>query len=437
MINSIPGGKLIKTRPARAKNAFTTVELLASMALLAGVMVLLVSTVDQTQRVWRRTSEKATQFQGARAAFESMTRRLSQATLNTYWRAFDSKPDQELRSFRFRRVSDLHFLSAPAAKVFGTSPKISDISEPVEAAYPTHAVFFNAPLGYTEELNDSGSSNSTNSLRFGGLDNLLNGCGYFVEYGPDTDRPAFLKNVPGISERYRFRLMEMTVPTERLSVFQRPVDSAGWIDPRVFDENKNYPYEGILKVDGSLNTSWVRPLWLKDALSRRPLDGDIQGTRFRFARPRAENVIAMVILPKLAEKDRKKVDEPELAPDYAFDSWRIIVRGVGTVRDGNGTVKIDNVARYNLLPPIVQVTMVAVDEASMARLNLDKDNVPEWTDGLFKNAKKEELYRQDVHRLEERLQADKLNYRVFTTDVVIRGSKWSRNPFAEQIAQPD
>ena len=62
---------------APASRAFTIVEMLVSTAILGLLMVLLLSTVDQTQRVWLRTSNKLSQFQAARTAFEAMTRNLS------------------------------------------------------------------------------------------------------------------------------------------------------------------------------------------------------------------------------------------------------------------------------------------------------------------------------------------------------------------------
>lgn len=415
-----------------SRSAFTIAELLASTALLLAVMLLLVGTVDQTQRVWRRTNEKVTQFQSARAAFEAMTRRMSQATLNTYWRAFETDMESEWADFRFRRQSELQFLSGPAARIFGAAPLLPGLHQPVPECYPTHAVFFQAPLGYTEAVGRDGESSTP---RFRKLDNLLTGCGYFIEYGPDQDRPEFLAQVPGISERYRFRLMEMTVPAERLTIFARPKDSKGFNDPRIFDELLQFPYKGLVQEDKSPEPAWVRPLWLKDALLRVPSAGQEEGSHFRFARTRAENIVALIVLPKLAERDRVKIDEPELAPNYEYDSWRILVKGQGKVRDGTSYVTVDNVARDNLLPPIVQVTMIAVDETSMARLNLGMNNVPEWTNGLFRRAKTEAEYYEDLHRLErEQLQKAQLNYRIFSTDVLIRASKWSRDPAVSQMS---
>jgi uncharacterized protein (TIGR02599 family) len=97
-------------------------------------------------------------------------------------------------------------------------------------------------------------------------------------------------------------------------------------------------------------------------------------------------------------------------------------------------VKVDNVARDNLLPPVVQVTMVAIDEPFMARLSPDESNPPKWTTTLFKNAKTDSDYRQDIASLEKELRKEaRLNYRIFSSDLVLRGSKWSRDPI---FAQP-
>jgi uncharacterized protein (TIGR02599 family) len=233
--------------------------------------------------------------------------------------------------------------------------------------------------------------------------------------------------------RYRFRLMELTVPSEHVTVFNRPKDTLGFNDPRIFDETGNYPYVGLVDDKLASSPGWVRPLWMKQALIREPLAGKEAGSRFRYARSRAENVIALIILPKLPEKDRQRRDEPELAPTYLYDSWRILVRGSTNVRDGSTTVKVDNVARDNLLPPVVQVTMVAIDEPFMSRLAPDESTAPKWTAGLFKKAKTDADYRHDVAALEKELRKEaRLNYRIFSTDLVLRGSKWSRDPVFEQ-----
>ena len=53
------------------------------MAVLSLVMLVLLSITGTTQSIWKQTSQRIDSFQVARSGFESMTRRLSQATLNT------------------------------------------------------------------------------------------------------------------------------------------------------------------------------------------------------------------------------------------------------------------------------------------------------------------------------------------------------------------
>lgn len=404
---------------------FTLVELLVSTTLIAAIMFLLLSIVDSTQRVWQRTTAKAGQFQAARSAFEAMTRQLSQATLNTYYRTYDNDTTNlnTQAAFQFRRHAELQFLSGPAARIF-TSPTIGNLSPKPELSYPTHAVFFQAPLGFTEYEKTPGVQ------EFRSLDSLLTSCGYFIEFGDDPHKPPFLREA-GIPPRYRFRLMELSAPTEQLTIFQRrPIkpkspknppefqESKGDIEPQILDTDQK-DYVGL--VDGRRNPSdsWSRPFWMKEALERRSA-GEGTAARFRYARSLADNIVALVILPKKAEKDRVTPDRlDEVAPFYQYDSWRVL-------RVDN-RLGVKNAARDNVLPPIVQIMMVAIDEVSAIRLNLTPETPPEWTQGLFKRLKTQGDFLADVKTLEDRLNAvkTKVNYRVFTADVVMRGSKWS------------
>ena len=71
----------------------------------------------------------------------------------------------------FVRQSQLRFISGPMAKLAQNANR------------PTHGVFFQAPLGFVEGVDDLGR-----------LENLLNTWGYFVEVADDSDsRPAFLR----------------------------------------------------------------------------------------------------------------------------------------------------------------------------------------------------------------------------------------------------
>src|SRR4051794_5136535 len=72
--------------PARRRGAaFTLVELMVSMGVLMLLMLITFGTVDSVSTIFKRTRARIDTFQEARAGFEGMTRRVSQAMLNTYW----------------------------------------------------------------------------------------------------------------------------------------------------------------------------------------------------------------------------------------------------------------------------------------------------------------------------------------------------------------
>lgn len=443
------------------RRGFTLVELMVSTALIALLMLLLLGTVDQTQNIWKRTTAKVTQFQASRAAFEAMNRRLSQATLNTYYRPTDIASGNSSADYLFRRQSELQFISGHLADattksgripgIFTANPSITGLTRPMERAYPTHGVFFYAPLGITEE---SGLKEFEKTRRFRGLDAMLTACGYFIEYGDDPWRPKVLplatETDPGVPPRIRFRLMELSVPAEELMIFKRSDTVSGnandptlaavpWkysSTPQVLNRSLGH-YIGRTTTSGETigsNPTWVRPFWMENgnnlgALLRNNGQTATAGpaanttNRFAYGRVMADNVIALVVLPKVSEKDRSKPDEiGSLAPEYQYDSWRILQQDAGPAGAANA-------ARDNKLPPIVQIVMVAIDEASA--LKLPRNTVPDWTirdKQLFTKVENQRSLLDDIAELETRLQKDKISYRVFSTDVVLRSSKWSKDP---------
>jgi uncharacterized protein (TIGR02599 family) len=80
------------------------------------------------------------------------------------------------------------------------------------------------------------------------------------------------------------------------------------------------------------------------------------------------------------------------------------------------------------LPPVIDITFVAVDEVSFntfcKREGIETaDNDPEFVD---KDAfKKTEDFRKDLKALEDKLLEKKIDYRVFNTSLRIRESKWT------------
>jgi len=405
---------------------FTLVELMVSVSIIGLIMAVLLGMTNQISTTWRNTTGKIEQYQQARNGFESMTRKLSQATLNTMWGLVYGLPVQgHVNPTAFTRQSQLRFVSGPMAVI---SPGIPNQS-------PTHGVFFQAPLGMVDT---KGVVN---------MENLLNTWGYFIQFGDDSaNNPSFLP--ASWPHRYGHRLMELMVPTEYMTVYN--------LDAGRHDAQTNKP-PSYTSLTGQMG-------WFQT-----PLGAATSNTRVL-----AENIIALIVWPKLGKQDednRRNHSYSTLAPQYTYDSSTLIFStnpannattlptgpafnlGV-TVSNPNDPFEGGQISPKNQLPPVVQVTMVALDGASAARL-LDGAgksllatyaSYDAFTAGLFTRPYAGPIattpgqpsqYDLDMATLEQRLSepastlscpqlgAGPLHYRIFTTNVIIRGAKWS------------
>ncbi|HAA88843.1 MAG TPA: prepilin-type cleavage/methylation domain-containing protein [Verrucomicrobiales bacterium] len=345
-----------KKRNTGPNRAFTLLELMVSMVVLSLIMLLVFRMLDSTTRTWSNAQARVSTFKEARVAFEGMTRRISQAMLNTY---FDyqypgNNPRQRPRGYE--RKSDLHFISGKSEDLLAAGK------------YPTHCIFFQAPLSFSVD---------PKNRSFG---SLLNSWGYFVERNTDKAQiPEFFPSGT-IQDRERYRLMEFRPPTENMKVYASDLKTR---------YNTDWFKEDIIGTEGGTLTEGGRP----------------------FSMPIAENIIALIIEPK----NSSAIEAPNtLAPEYEYNSRRYQVK-----RNAKDPTK-------HQLPPLVEVTMVAMDERSALRLeqtmgSLASDLVPP---GLFQEVKD---YDDDLKELQEKLDSFRppITYRVFHETVGIRASKFS------------
>lgn len=182
-----------------ASGGFTLLELLVGASVFVLILGLLLGVISQTSSVTKWASQKISAFQGARAAFDLMSRNVSQATLNAYW-DYDKLPSPT----RYLRKSELHFLIGNAGVV--PFPGTAGCGQ---------AMFFQAPSGLTN-----------NPTVYGGLETLQNAMGYYVEYRAQSTLPA---PFPAAAPVYRYRLMQAIQPTEKLGVYASPTGD-DWID---------------------------------------------------------------------------------------------------------------------------------------------------------------------------------------------------------------
>lgn len=328
----------LRRKPSPA--GFSLIEVLAAMAVLALLMVVLFSAVNQTGSLWQRAKNQAGAYQSGRFAFDQITSTLAQSTLNvSYGYEYDDAGNPK----KYIRESDLHFvIDEPPIDNFGQG----------------NAIFFQAPLGGTDLADAQG------------LPGLLNAVGYYIIYGKDPGLPLSLESF----DRNRFRLMQFIVPSEKLKVYEAQEKESD-ADPKAW-----FLDEKLLEKNSTVI---------------------------------ADNVILLLFWPRLSVEEDPKGDE--LTGDYRYDS-----RLPAAPAAQKSTT--------NQQPPMVQVTMVALDETGANRL--EDDSTPP---DVIKNALKDlfaestqDSYTEDLAELEKRLNQAGIGHRVFTGTITIRESKWTK-----------
>ena len=389
------------------RKAFTLVELMVSVSILVILMLVVSSFVNLVQRTWVRTNSNISQFREARLAFDAMTRTISQATLNTYWQAGTVELSKNALGTRFqgtsyRRQSELQFSCGPtvggATALFSTG---------TAANYPGHGVFFQAPLGVTGLISPA-AGGGTLTADTQNMVNLLCGRGYFVAWGDDASfRPQFL-NTRNVPKRTRFRLMEFSPTSEKNPIYSDAYRLSYSDDGLSVTNSKRWFREASDSSGGT-----------EAAIQQTTTSESEDASNREFTRPIAENILALVISPRLARVGRNEADTYKIAQNYNFDST--VAGDVGTSDQDFGTQ-----GTQHLLPPLLQVTMVALDSRGGERISFDaqlQTQVVQMVTSRFSSAAR---YTADLQALESDLVQKRLAYRVFTSAIPLRQSRWSK-----------
>lgn len=415
----------------RQNSGFTLVEVMVSSALIVVVLGFLLTTVSGTQKIINGTTSRVNQFQGARVAFESLTRNLSQATLNTYW---DMDFDSNGNPTTYRRQSDLHFYSGPVTDLLSSG---TGAASTAAGTYPGHGVFFQAPIGFTAKY----ANPALPTTRYSALSNALNIVGFYTEWSDGlkyAKAPKFIEEKQDAEQRkrHRFRLMQVLQPMETTMIYN----------------NTNYSKPAGAGSPYLLSTDWIAAATGRKALPPG-IDSQFAGQLKDDSRVLVENVLALLILPKLAEKDRPSADDSGLTSAYKYDSRPQVAYDSIWKTNYNLTTALsaEQKRQVHQLPPVLQVVMVAIDEASAQKLedycesklggdpydfcrdlfgaasgagNVKltefADDIGETTDSPSDDTLVGRLVNKNNN-----LATPRLNYRIFSADVQIRGSKWS------------
>lgn len=364
-------------RLTRQPYGFSLLEILVSTAIIGIVLVAIGEAMGTMQNTWVRVRGKADTFRPLRIAADTMNRRLASATLDARW-VMEENPADGMPTGDLVRESDLHFVSGPALGLISSGGLLA-----------AHGIFFQAPFGVDDQ--DRGTSEVNSYDRLG---HLLNAWGYFIEYGPEPGpRPAFMAQATSgrRDERRRFRLMEYRQPAEELEVFSPGTNTDG--QPAIHTATGKFA---------------IRE-WLKT-----PLDAGATMQRRRIS-ILAENIVALVVRPLSGGTLDELVStttgpQYDLAEDMEYDSRR----------HQHDNSPLSRLTRHRL-PPALEVTLVATNEDSWARLTPAEveqaaSEIRQVTNSAFESVNQ---YESDIQRLGSTLDRRRIDFRVLRSVVTL------------------
>src|SRR5688572_19511134 len=152
------------------RRGFSLIELLVSTAVLSMLLIIVFQMLKGMQVSWKKSRQDVGEFKDARLGFEEITRRVSQATLNTYFSyRYDEQTVNGITMRMGREIipqSELHFVCGPAEELGITQKNSRQIGQRY-----THAIFFQAPFGFCIEEDKA----LEDTLQYEKMNGLLNG----------------------------------------------------------------------------------------------------------------------------------------------------------------------------------------------------------------------------------------------------------------------
>ncbi len=184
-------------------------------------------------------------------------------------------------------------------------------------------------------------TNVTGAANLSGFESLLNTVGYYVSFTTNSGIPSYIKNA---SNPFRYRLMQMLVPAENNEIYN--------------------------VADTVTNNGWFT-------------DPALQS----YVMPVADNIIALIVRPQ----DPSTNPPTDLTPDYTYDS-------------NTNWTGATQPAISKQLPPVLQITMIAIDEASSKRLDTGGSTPPSAiSSALSGKFQTSASYTTDLAQLEQQL----------------------------------
>ena len=337
------------------------------MVILAMIMLIITQVIGQAQRSWRSASSRVTQFREARIAFDTITRNLRQATLNSYrnFYYFSSKGqvpvDVKEAPDGYKLYAELGFRTDQAATLVSNAGGAD--------ALPGHAVMFQAPLG--KSITPSAIPGVS---KYDQLKSLLCIRGYYVRYSSDSNYvPVGLRGK--LTEKYRYRLYEYRPPSEVNEAYSQAVTGS--------------PSGDWTNLNVATSASYIAPV--------------------------AENIVALVLAPSFVDQESTSsapsISSLERGTLYSYNSF--------TGVQGSSSIAVGE----HRLPRSVLVTLVAIDEESAKRLaEQNGGSSPNLLGKAGVSFLNPDTYDQEMNSLKQTLTELRMNYRVFSSSVLIPGA---------------
>ncbi len=352
----------------RTNRAFTLLEMLVALTILAIIVLLSAQMISATSKLWINSNSLMTEERAARVAFNSLTSRLSEATVDQYYGFTWQPTGNAYTPNAYIRHSELRFISGLSSTI-NTSVSSS----------PTDAVFFVAPLGSVSDTTD-----------YGHLPSLLNICGYYIQWSNvDIDRPSIL---PTANLPYHFQLMQFIQPSEQMSLYAATAN--------------NYP---------TYTPVTTNPAWQLTALANSPSG----------IRPIANNVIALLLLPAKSTTDTSGT----LAPNFLYNSETLWTAATAATTAANRVPPVMRVVMYTIDDISAKRLASTYTTSTLPNLYVDSSNgnAPIFTDPtkLYPNPTANPPDAGDLSRFEGTLTSLKLNFRRYEAAVELPRQPWN------------
>ena len=166
------------------------------------------------------------------------------------------------------------------------------------------------------------------------------------------------------------------------------------------------PTESCLIFNNALTTATTG--WITEICN----DGGVPVTSGSCVSPVADNVILLLIWPRLSTADDST--GKRLTSNYQYDSW------------AENPLIVPQPITENQMPPIIQITLVTISESSAMRIDTKSNTPPPDIEaalnGRFINV---DDYTTDLKAMSELLSAKHIEFQIYNTAVPVKESKWS------------